>query len=419
MKVNQNMAILLWLRTPKKASESSTIMVRITIQGRRAEWSLGKKVNPEHWISKAGILKPSVKESKLVNPYLNQVRGDIQSHFNILVSQHEKVTPEMVRDAFLGIEKITEKAHSLIEAFDFHNAKIKEKATIGKMSMKTWRRLDIGKKKILDFLSKEMKCKDILLSDIKLSFASDFEHFLTVQHKLQSNTTMKYIKILKQIINYAITLEWIVSNPLNSFKCSYTNPDRVVLTQEEIDAIYNKEMPNTRLEHVRDMFIFSCYTGYAFSDVASLSPNSIVRGIDGETWIHTNRVKTNVKENVMLLDIPLAIIKKYETNTVCLAKGCILPVISNQHFNSYLKEIAVLCNINKHLTSHIARHTFATTVTLANGISLESVSAMLGHASIKTTQIYAKVVQSKLSTEMKMLKSVMNNQKSITLGIAK
>lgn len=419
MKVNQNMAILLWLRTPKKASESSTIMVRITIQGRRAEWSLGKKVNPEHWISKAGILKPSVKESKLVNPYLNQVRGDIQSHFNILVSQHEKVTPEMVRDAFLGIEKVTEKAHSLIEAFDFHNTKIKEKATIGKMSMKTWRRLDIGKKKILDFLSKEMKCKDILLSDIKLSFASDFEHFLTVQHKLQSNTTMKYIKILKQIINYAITLEWIVSNPLNSFKCSYTNPDRVVLTQEEIDAIYNKEMPNTRLEHVRDMFIFSCYTGYAFSDVASLSPNSIVRGIDGETWIHTNRVKTNVKENVMLLDIPLAIIKKYETNPTCLAKGCILPVISNQHFNSYLKEIAVICNINKHLTSHIARHTFATTVTLANGISLESVSAMLGHASIKTTQIYAKVVQSKLSTEMKMLKSVMNNQKSITLGIAK
>lgn len=415
MKVSQNMAILLWLRTSKKVSEQSTIMVRITIQGKRAEWSLGKKVNSEHWISKAGMLKPSVKESKLVNPYLIQVRGDIQSHFNILVSQNEKVTPEMVRDAFLGIEKQGEKEHTLIEAFDFHNVKIKEKATIGKMSMKTWRRLDIGKKKILDFLSKEMNCNDILLSKIKLSFASDFEHFLSVQHKLQSNTTMKYVKILKQIINYAITLEWIVSNPLNSFKCSYTNPDRVVLTQEEIDAIYNKEMPNTRLEQVKDMFIFSCYTGYAFSDVASLSPNSIVRGIDGETWIHTNRVKTNVKENVMLLDIPLAIIKKYETNPVCLAKSCILPVISNQHFNSYLKEIAVICNINKHLTSHIARHTFATTVTLANGISLESVSAMLGHASIKTTQIYAKVVQSKLSVEMKSLKEKMNSPKSLPI----
>lgn len=407
MKVASNMAILFWLRETKNKQNLATLMVRITIHGKRAEWSLGKQVNPEHWVSGAGTLKPSAKESKIVNPYLNQIRGDIQSHFNILVSQFEKVTPEMVKDAFLGIEKQSIKEHTLIEAFDLHNAKIKEKATIGKMSMKTWRRLDIGKKKILDFLSKEMKRNDILLSEIKLSFASDFEHFLSVQHKLRSNTTMKYIKILKQILNYAITQEWITSNPLNSFKCSYTNPDRVVLTQEEIDIIYNKVMPNTRLEQVRDMFIFSCYTGYAFSDVASLSPNSIVRGIDGETWIHANRVKTNVKENVMLLDIPLAIIKKYETNPVCLAKGCILPVISNQHFNSYLKEIAVICNINKLLTSHIARHTFATTVTLANGISLESVSAMLGHKSIKTTQIYAKVVQSKLSVEMKALKTKM------------
>jgi site-specific recombinase XerD len=410
MKVTHNMSILLWLRDSKKTnSEESPIMIRITVNGKRVNWSLGKKVNPDHWISGAGILKPSAKESKIVNPYLNQVRGDIQTHFNILTTKYENVTPEMVRDAFLGIEVVTAKSHSLIETFEFHNSKIKEKATIGKMSMKTWRRLDIGKKKILDFLSKEMKIKDIFLKDIKLSFAADFEHYLTVHHKLQSNTTMKYIKILKQVINYAVTLEWINSNPLNSFKCTYTNPDRVVLNQEEIDLIYHKQMPNARLEQVRDMFIFSCYTGYAFSDVASLSPSSIVRGIDGETWIHTNRVKTNMKENVMLLDIPLEIIKKYETHPTCIAKGCILPVISNQHFNAYLKEIAALCNINKHLTSHIARHTFATTVTLANGISLESVSAMLGHASIKTTQIYAKVVQSKLSTEMKGLKAKMNS----------
>lgn len=258
-----------------------------------------------------------------------------------------------------------------------------------------------------------MKCNDIQLNEIKLSFASEFEHFLTVHHKLQSNTTMKYIKILKQILNYAISLEWIHSNPLNSFRCSYQSPDRVVLTQEEIDVMYNKEMPNTRLEHVRDVFIFACYTGYAFSDVALLESSSIVRGIDGEMWIQANRVKTNVKENVMLLDIPLNIINKYKEHKICIAKNKLLPVISNQHYNSYLKEIAVICNINKHLTSHIARHTFATTVTLANGISLESVSAMLGHASIKTTQIYAKVVQSKLSSEMMGLKERMNKQNTV------
>jgi site-specific recombinase XerD len=412
MKVTQNMSVLLWLRNPQK-QENSTIMVRVTIRGKRADWSLGKKVNSEHWISGAGVLKTSAKESKIVNPYLNQVRGEIQSHFNILSSQYKEVTPDMVRDAFLGIDKQKIKQHTLIEAFDLHNSKMKEKALIGKMSMKTWRRLDISRGKIIAFLSQEMKCNDIQLNEIKLSFASEFEHFLTVHHKLQSNTTMKYIKILKQILNYAISLEWIHSNPLNSFRCSYQSPDRVVLTQEEIDVMYNKEMPNTRLEHVRDVFIFACYTGYAFSDVALLESSSVVRGIDGEMWIQANRVKTNVKENVMLLDIPLNIINKYKEHKICITKNKLLPVISNQHYNSYLKEIAVICNINKHLTSHIARHTFATTVTLANGISLESVSAMLGHASIKTTQIYAKVVQSKLSSEMMGLKERINKQNTI------
>jgi len=407
MKVTQNMSVLLWLRNTQK-QENSTIMVRVTIRGKRADWSLGKKVNSEHWISGAGVLKTSAKESKIVNPYLNQVRGEIQSHFNILSSHYKDVTPDMVRDAFLGIDKQKIKQHTLIEAFDLHNSKMKEKALIGKMSMKTWRRLDISRGKIIAFLSQEMKCNDMQLNEIKLSFASEFEHFLTVHHKLQSNTTMKYIKILKQILNYAISLEWIHSNPLNSFRCSYQSPDRVVLTQEEIDIMYNKEMPNTRLEHVRDVFIFACYTGYAFSDVALLESSSVVRGIDGEMWIQATRVKTKVKENVMLLDIPLNIINKYKENKICITKNKLLPVISNQHYNSYLKEIAVICNINKHLTSHIARHTFATTVTLANGISLESVSAMLGHASIKTTQIYAKVVQSKLSSEMMGLKEKMN-----------
>lgn len=409
MKVTQNMSILLWLRNSKNTiNEDSPIMIRVTINGERINWSLGKKVNPNHWIAGAGLLKTSAKESKIVNPYLNQVRGDIQFHYNILVSKFEHVTPEMVRDSFLG--KVDEKAKqkTLLEVFEYHNSRFKEKALIGKVSMKSWERLEIAKNKVIAFMTLELKCKDKNLVDLKMAFVTEYEHFLNVHQKMQSNTVMKYIKILKQILNFAVALDWIPSNPFGQFKCTYKNPDRIVLTQDEIDVLYFKTMPNQRLEEIRDVFLFSCYTGYAFSDVELLTTDSIVKGIDGEIWIHANRVKTDVRENVMLLDIPLKIIEKYKDNDFCKTKGRLLPVISNQKYNAYLKEIAAICNINKLLTTHIARHTFATTVTLANGVSLESVSAMLGHASIKTTQIYAKVVQSKLSTEMKGLKEKLN-----------
>lgn len=419
MKVAHNMAILLWLRSSKNANDlNSSVMVRVTIDGCRTDWSLGKKVNPDHWVTGAGILKTSCKESKTVNPYLNQVRGDIQAHYNILTTRFEKVTPDMVKNAFLGIEEESERQKTLLEVFEYHNAKFKEKALVGKVSIKSWERLEIAKNKVIAFMEQELKCKDKNLRDLKMAFVTEYEHFLTVHQEMQSNTVMKYIKILKQVLNFAVALDWLPSNPFGQFKCTYRNPDRVVLTQDEIDVLYLKKMPNQRLEEIRDVFLFSCYTGYAFSDVELLNQDSIVKGIDGEMWIHANRVKTDVRENVMLLDIPLKIIEKYKDNDFCKTKGRLLPVISNQKYNAYLKEIAAICNINKLLTTHIARHTFATTVTLANGISLESVSAMLGHTSIKTTQIYAKVVQSKLSSEMKVLKLLMKDQKSITLGIA-
>jgi site-specific recombinase XerD len=359
MKVASNMAILLWLRNAKNNLDLATIMVRITINGKRIDWSLGKQVNPDHWISGAGILKSAAKESKLVNPYLNQVRGDIQTHFNILTTKCVNVTPEMVKNAFFGIQEETKKEKTLLEAFNYHNLKFKEKAQIGKVSMKSWERLEIAKNKVIAFMNEVLKCQDKNLTELKMSFVTEYEHFLSVNQKMQTNTVMKYIKILKQILNYAVALDWLQSNPFNQFKCTYRNPDRVVLSQDEIDVLYFKEMPNERLEQVKDIFLFACYTGYAFSDIESLSPDAVVKGIDGEIWIHANRVKTDVRENVMLLDIPLKIIEKYKNNKQCMAKGTLLPAISNQKYNAYLKEIAALCNINKHLTSHIARHTFA------------------------------------------------------------
>jgi integrase len=170
----------------------------------------------------------------------------------------------------------------------------------------------------------------------------------------------------------------------------------------------NKKLHTERLELVRDIFVFCCFTGFAYIDVKNLTQENLVMGIDGGKWINTERNKTKVRTNIPLLDIPLKIIAKYNNNPRTINSGKLLPVLSNQKSNAYLKEIADLCGINKNLTTHLARHTFATTVTLNNDVDIASVSKMLGHTSIKTTQIYAKVLDKKVSNDMNTLRNKLN-----------
>jgi site-specific recombinase XerD len=242
------------------------------------------------------------------------------------------------------------------------------------------------------------------LKEIKSSFAGDFEHFLMTHEKGCSNTAMKYIRILKRILKFAVDQEWLPAHPLATFKCTYKEPARERLTMEEVVTIYTKEFDVERLTEVRDVFIFSCYTGFAYQDVFSLTADDIITGIDGEKWIVKNRAKTSTPERVPLLPIALDILEKYKHHPWCLDKNRLLPVNSNQCYNGYLKEIARICGVKKHLTTHMARHTFATTITLEHDVPIETVSQLLGHKSIKTTQIYAKVSQKKVSQNMKALK---------------
>jgi len=180
--------------------------------------------------------------------------------------------------------------------------------------------------------------------------------------------------------------------------------EREFLTQLEVQTIYGKEMVTDRLKQVRDIFVFSCFTGLAYIDVKNLSKTNISLGIDGEKWIFTHRQKTETASRIPLLPIAAEIIEKYANNPVCLNNDKLLPVLSNQNMNAYLKEIAGVCGINKELTFHIARHTFATTITLTNGVPIESVSKMLGHKSLKTTQHYAKILDKKVSGDMQLLR---------------
>jgi site-specific recombinase XerD len=275
---------------------------------------------------------------------------------------------------------------------------------IGTVVPKTLQRYEITKNKVIHFMQHQYNCDDKPLHELRLAFVTEFEHYLLTVEKLQTNTAHKYIKNTKKIMNMAVVLDWIPSNPFQMFKCSYASPNRDILSQQELNVIFNKDFKSERLNQVKDVFIFCCYTGFAYADVYKFRRNAVTIGIDGEYWLSTNRQKSGIKESVPLLPIPLDIVRKYENDPYCKQYDKLLPVNSNQRYNNYLKEIAAICGIDKKITTHIARHTFATTVTLANGVPIETVSSMLGHRNIRTTQIYAKVIEQKVSTDMQSLR---------------
>ena len=216
---------------------------------------------------------------------------------------------------------------------------------------------------------------------------------------------MGHLKYLKKVANIAVTHDWLDKNPFQNFRCTTREVRREFLTPEELQLLAEKPFAMRRLAEVRDIFIFSCYTGYAYSDVLKLTPDHILTGINGKKWIMTQRIKTETRSNVPLLPPALAILAKYAQDPECLARERLLPVKSNQKMNAYLKEVADMCGITKPLTFHIARHTFATTVTLTNGVPIETVSSMLGHKNLRTTQIYAKVVEHKVGEDMDRLEA--------------
>lgn len=230
---------------------------------------------------------------------------------------------------------------------------------------------------------------------------------------MENNTVMKHIQRLRKMVTLAYKMEWIEKDPFIKFKPTYIKNEREFLSEEELQTIIEREFEIERLELVKDLFVFSCYTGLSYIDVMHLNENNITFGIDGGKWIITNRQKTNNKVKIPLLPIAEELIHKYKGHIKTKKTKTLFPNISNQKLNSYLKEIADLCKIKKNLTFHIARHTFATTITLSNGVPIETVSKLLGHSKIATTQIYAKVIERKVSEDMEILQTKLKTLKKL------
>ncbi len=284
------------------------------------------------------------------------------------------------------------------------------RALVGKdYALITVRRYESCKRYLAELIRQKYGKDDLPLAEVNGELVRAFEFYLKTEKECQQNTVIRYMKCLKKITNLALANEWIAKDPFIGIKFHEKEVIREFLTMNELLTIYHKEFPLERITVVRDVFIFAAFTGLAFIDVQQLSPEHIVKDNNGNLWIRKPRQKTKNMCNIPLLDIPLEILRKYADYPSCKKKGVLLPVPCNQKMNSYLKEIADLCLIKKNLTTHPARHSYATSVCLANGVSIENVAKMLGHSNIKMTQHYARVLDSSILKDMNNVRDVLSN----------
>ncbi len=392
------------------------LYVRITVNGKRSEFTTKRYVNAKLWDQKAMKLKGNSEESRSINSYLDSVKSKVIQTQTLLEYSNAEITLALFMDNFAG--RTTMRERTIISIFQDHNNRIKALLNI-EYAYGTYQRYETSLCHTRDFIKHQYGLDDISIHKINHAFITDYDFYLRTVRLCANNTVVKYIKNFKKIVRICISNGWLEKDPFLNYKVKLHEVERDILTQDELTKMAEKEITLERLAVVRDMFLFSCFTGLAFIDVKKLTKANIVRGIDGQVWISTNRQKTDTASKIPLLEIPRSIITKYEDHPKCNFAGTLLPVSSNQTMNAYLKELADLCGINKALTFHCARHTFATTVTLSNGVPIESVSKMLGHKSIKTTQHYAKITDSKVANDMQNLRATLKKQNGENSGKAK
>lgn len=403
-KMKQNtFKILFYLRSNHVNKDgTSAIIVRISIDGDRQDWSSKLFVEPSKWDAKAG--RATGRSSKVfeLNNRLQDIQTILTNHYYDIQRRHGYVTAEMVRNAYMGI---TQREESLLKLYEQHLEDTKKLVGLSKADP-TYRKYERMYRRVVEFMKKKYNITDIPLREIKYQFIVDLEFFLRTEYKYSQNTTYKCLKFFKQVINKAIRAGMITVDPFNGYKISIERVDRGFLSEDDLTKMMSKTFASKRLEQVRDIFIFACFTGLAYIDLAYLRVDNIQKMFDGRLWIVTHRQKTNTKVTVPLLPPAIKILKKYEGEFV---DGKILPIITNQKMNCYLKEIAEICGIEKNLTFHLARHTFATTMTLGKGVPIETVSKMLGHTNVQTTQIYARITNDKISKDMNWLSQNLGN----------
>ncbi|NOW94173.1 site-specific integrase [Mucilaginibacter sp. SG564] len=399
--LEKSFGLLYYLKqTKNRKNENRYIYLRITVDGERREISTKRQWIPDQWNAQLSRTTGISEEAKELNSYLDLISVKVYRAKSILLESNKALTADNIKDVLTGNN---EKKYFIVEAFVRHNKQIK--ALVGReIAPATLTRYRTACDHVQNFIKWKYKKEDLELKSLDYDFISQFLFWLKTERNCANNTAVKYLGNFKKIILECQQKGLLAKDPFLGFRTKRDEVVPVVLTGDELIRIRNKQFDTQRLKHVRDIFLFSCYTGLAYSDVYKLRITDIVIGIDGDKWIITTRQKTKSSTRLPLLPNALAILDKYNNHPKCLTTGTLLPILTNQKMNSYLKEIADVTGIYKKLTFHTARHTFATTVTLTNGVPMETVSKMLGHKSLKQTQHYAKVLDVKISKDMKLLK---------------
>ena len=403
MKTSQTFTTLFWINKSRSANDLAELYARVTVNGKRTNIGLKRKVDIHLWDSINKKAKGNTREAKEINNYINLVQSRLFNIYQDLKYKGELITPQLVKTLYNG-ENINSK--SLLELLEYHNRKIEKTLAPG-----TIRNFGITENYVNRFLKQKLKTTDVNLNQLNYKFISDLEMFLVNYYQkghpraMSHNTVMKHLQRLRKIVNLAYQLEWIEKDPFIRWKPTFEQKQRDFLGQNELNNLETYHFPIDRLDRVRDLFVFSCYTGISYSDIMGLTKNNLITGMDGKSWIATKRLKTKTTVRVPLLEPAQKILDKYESHPVTMHSGTLLPKITNEKTNLYLKEIADAVGIKKNLTFHMARHTFATTVTLSNGVPIETVSKLLGHTKLATTQIYARVLDKKVSEDIEQLRS--------------
>lgn len=406
MQSQNTFSLSFWISATRAINSNVSVYARITVNGKRANISLKRKVKISEWDSSRGRARGTKQESRLLNRYLDLVKNRIYEAHDQLVKERVFICAQSIKARFLGEDK---EEYTLLTLVDYHNTQMSESLSYG-----TLKNYFTTQKYIKEFINGKRRTQDIYLEQLTYRFLVDFEKFLRLyvpedhQKPMGNNTVMKHIQRLRKMVTLAYKMEWIDKDPFIKFKPTYIKNEREFLNEQELYSIIEKQFEIERLELVKDLFVFSCYTGLSYIDVMNLNEDNIAIGIDGGHWIITNRQKTHNKVKIPILPVAEKLIHKYRWHIKTKKTKTLFPNMSNQKLNTYLKEIADVVGIKKNLTFHIARHTFATTVTLSNGVPIETVSKLLGHSKIATTQIYAKVIERKVSEDFFKLKQRLN-----------
>ena len=398
MRTTSTFSVLFWVYEQRAKNGEAPVYARISVDNKKLNISLKRKVILSLWDSRVQRLTGTDAFSLEFNEFLDQEYSRLFQCYQELRIEGKLRTVENIKKKYFGEEG---KLYSLEDIFVYHNT-----TCFSKLSPNTSRLYITSQNYVRKFLKKEYNRTDYYLQELDYSFVLRFDNFLRITKSnthngyLQHNAVMKHIQRLKKMVSLAYRLEWINKNPFLNFKSTLEPRERTFLSAENFKKIEKIELKSNRLARVRDLFIFSCYTGISYGDLVLLKPDNLTIGVNGKLWIVTRRMKNGNSVKVPLLKKAIVILDKYKNDIACEITQTLLPKISNQKLNQYLKEIAELCEIHQDVTFHLARHTFATTVALSNGMPIETVSKILGHKKLSTTQIYAKVVERKLGDDM-------------------